>query len=339
MVVLTADAAPDDGQGTDMAASADMGAMQADAAPESDGGEPTEDAMVVEDSAVPEDATVVEDAMVMIDAMIAVDAMAPVDAMLPPEPIEAIVPEPGEEFAILFVGNSYTSVNSLDEVVCELARQSERFEDVICQRVTRDGRRLAQHATDAASGGELAQLLNPDDRRRIMWDVVVLQEQSQIPGFPVAQIDHISFVEAVDEINGRIAAVEAQTALLMTWARRDGDARNEVIFPDYPTMQTRLTQGYNGAAEATSTPERPVHVIAAGEAWRRTWVRDADGDFRGLYLNDGSHPSQAGTFLTALTILRRTISLDPMGVNPPEAWNLDPELVNRLRNDARGANQ
>jgi hypothetical protein len=169
-----------------------------------------------------------------------------------------------------------------------------------------------------------------------LWDVVVLQEQSQIPGFPAAQVDHASFVESVAELNGRIAAAEAQTALLMTWGRRDGDARNLVIFPDFPTMQTRLNQGYTGAAEAASMPDRPVHVIAAGEAWRRTYLRDPDGDFRNLYLNDGSHPSRSGTLLTAMTILRRTIAVDPRTLNQPEGWALDAELVERLANDARG---
>jgi hypothetical protein len=311
----------------------DGGMPPADAAPVDVGPDAAGDALPLMDAAPPTDGEppVIDGSPPMVDGG-PVDAAPPVDAQLPLESAEAIVPDPGEELAILFVGNSYTSVNALDETVCVMARQTMRFEEVICKRVTRDGWRLAQHATAAASGEELAQLLDPNDRRRIMWDVVVLQEQSQIPGFPAAQMDNQSFVEAVAELNGRIAAAEAQTALLMTWGRRDGDPRNR-IFPDYPTMQTRLNQGYHRAAEAASTPERPVHVIAAGEAWRRTWQRDPEADFFRLYLNDGSHPAQPGTFLTAMVILKRAVGLSPAELSPPEGWDLDPELVARLRGD------
>ena len=59
-------------------------------------------------------------------------------------------------------------------------------------------------------------------------------------------------------------------------------------------------------------------------------------DFHALYASDGSHPSLAGSYLTALVVLHSLA-----GVSPDEvAWappGLDARLAGRLRGDAAGA--
>jgi len=147
----------------------------------------------------------------------------------------------------------------------------------------------------------------------------------------------------VVSLNGRIAAIGAETALLMTWGRRGGDRQNEGLFPDYNTMQRRLAAGYEGAAANASTPERTVHVLPVGHGWSATRDRDPprdvdgdgieDGDFMALYSGDGSHPALPGSYLTAVIALDHLVGADPLAFGPldrgPEA-----ELAARLRGDA-----
>ena len=289
------------------------------------GGDGDVDATLALDAGFAPDAVVMRDSAVMPDANPALDAAQ--------ASMGAIVADPGAELALLFVGNSYTNANRLDRVVCDLAEQTGRFESVQCEKVTAGGYRLIQHAADAASGQRLGQLLDPQNPMRPAWDAVVLQEQSQIPGFPENHEALLGFRQGVVDLDARIAAVGAETALFMTWGRRDGDAHNQGLYPDFLTMQRRLQAGYTTAAAAATTPERRVHVIPVGLGWQRTYERDAESDFRALYSGDGSHPARPGTYLSALIILNHLIGLDLDRVADPENGPA-PALAGRLREDA-----
>jgi cysteine-rich repeat protein len=91
---------------------------------------------------------------------------------------EPILSDPGPELKLLFVGNSYTSRNTLHNIVNQLATELGVFTDVVTAARTSGGRQMPQHAAELASGGQLATLLASED-----WNAVILQEQSQIPGF------------------------------------------------------------------------------------------------------------------------------------------------------------
>ena len=260
--------------------------------PQADAGQPTADAMPPE----------------------AMDAGLPIDAAPPARP--GIIEDTGDELTLLFVGNSYVNSNNLQNIVCELARQTGRWAEVVCQRVTAGGKRLSQHEADAANGAQLGQWLDPNNPDRPQWDAVILQEQSQIPGFPERNMELLASQQAVVALDARIAAIGAETALMMTWGRRDGDDRNPGLYPDYQTMQARLAAGYTRASEIASTRERTVHVLPVGLAWRQTWMRDADGDFRALYSGDGSHPAFLGSWLSAAVILNHLVDLDPDDAQP-----------------------
>jgi hypothetical protein len=248
--------------------------------------------------------------------------------------IQGMIEDTGDELALLFVGNSYIESNQLHDVVCELARQTRRWNAVRCERVTSYGHRLFQHALDAASGLRIWRQLDPENEARPVWDAVILQGQSQIQGFPEGHRELREFRQAIVDLDRLIVAIGAETALIMTWGRRDGDRTNREIYPDYPTMQARLQGGYEAAARNASTADRTVHVIPVGAAWQQTFLRSVDEDFPGLYHGDGTHPALPGTYLSALVILNYLTGVHPQDLGP---LNMGPDanLADRLKRDAQ----
>ncbi len=231
-----------------------------------------------------------------------------------------------EEHRILFVGNSYTFQNGANNVAgCYSAIATEgisSWDPVTQQSVAKGGWTFHKHALDMENEGqELHDLLGEGDEA---WDVVVFQEQSQIPGFhPYDAPDWDQSIAAAPTLDLSAAAAGAETVFLMTWGRRDGDPMNAVIFPDYPTMQALLTEGYELYAAEASTPERQAWVAPVGLAWKA--VRDAtieagldplDSEtlFYRLYSGDGSHPSQLGSYLMGMVVYASLTGRDPAGL-------------------------
>ncbi len=285
---------------------------------------------VLRDAVSPMDASLSRDTGHSPDVFLQDDQGVEADAMVPAS--RAVLTDPGDELALLFVGNSYIGSNNLPNLVCGLARATERWDTVVCERVTAGGYRLTQHNADAAANRRLGALLDPENADRPDWDAVILQEQSQIPGFPEGNADLLAFLNAVVELDQRIAAVGAETALLMTWGRRDGDGRNLELYPDYSVMQTRLEDGYQRAANEASTAERRVHILPVGRAWRQTYERSPEDDFRELYSNDGSHPAYPGSYLAGVTILSRLTGVEPAAFLPVGDGPAE-DLAQRLRQD------
>ena len=215
--------------------------------------------------------------------------------------------------SVLFVGNSYTSRNRLTQVLRTLLARGEPPIDATIEMITAGGKRLADHRLDA---GPLAAAL---ERR---WDWVVLQEQSQIPGFGPDDPDWLESREAARALAERAAGAGAKVMLFMTWGHRRGDRMNRALYPDYSTMQARLTLGYRDFAAHASGPQRPVVVAPVGLAFQH--VHDevmASRDeraFDALYAADGSHPSVSGTCLAAYVLFASLTGRSPIraGVVP-----------------------
>jgi hypothetical protein len=79
---------------------------------------------------------------------------------------------------VLFIGNSYTGVNNLPQLVYDVAISVG--DTLIFDKHTPGGNRLMNHATNPTA---LAKINSND------WDHVVLQGQSQEPSFPDAQVE------------------------------------------------------------------------------------------------------------------------------------------------------
>ena len=178
---------------------------------------------------------------------------------------------------VLFVGNSYTSVNDLPGLVRDLsAAPAPTF---VVSSVTVGAATLQNHydtsgAVPAIQGGG--------------WDAVVLQGQSVEPLYaPTA------FQNAALALDGEIDGVAAATVFFETWARAPGHAvYQETWSGGNPTaMQAGLRAAYQAAATATSGVMAPV-----GDAWETSL---ANHPTVALHSGDGSHPTLAGSYLAA----------------------------------------
>ena len=212
---------------------------------------------------------------------------------------------------LLFVGNSYTYYNDLDQLVASFATGLPGAPIVTASRVASGGYRLPQHASDAATEGTpLAAFLGTGPYPS--WTFVVLQDQSQIPGFPESQPERIDSVAASVELARRATEHGATTLLFQTWGRRNGDSTNPDRFPDFLTMNNLLAEGYaqmEQAIRAAGYPVRRVPVGAAFAAIREDDLAagrdplDSSSLFFRLYAADGSHPSLEGSYLAAATFV------------------------------------
>lgn len=184
--------------------------------------------------------------------------------------------------SVLFLGNSYTSVNNLPGLVQQLALSMG--DTVNVQMAAPGGFTLFEHGTTAAS---LAAI------NAQAWDFVVMQEQSQLGALPDAVTGSaadaallFNLIEANDECTLPV--------YYMTWGRQNGDALNCPNFPfmcTYEGMQLGLRSNYIGFAEDNDGWTAPV-----GMAWHE--VRSTH-PFIELYQTDGSHPNINGSYLAA----------------------------------------
>jgi hypothetical protein len=219
---------------------------------------------------------------------------------------------------ILLMGNSYTSANNLDNLVDGVMGAASVQTNV--SSLTSGGLKLSHHASNVASSGHQWNTT----LKGTSWDWVVLQDQSQIPGFPRANQEWINSKNGAIDLNLAIERNGGETVLLMTWGRRDGDSLNSARYPDYSTMQDELAAGYLDYRDNMSSANRPVWVAPAGLAFEH--IHDqiiADGGtptdsgtlFHDLYSSDGSHPSLSGSYLAACVLYASITGDDPVGLS------------------------
>ncbi len=187
---------------------------------------------------------------------------------------------------VLFLGNSYTAVNNLPNIISALATSTS--DALVFDSNTPGGQTLQQHVQNAASTNKIAQ----DN-----WDFVVLQEQSQIPSFPDGYVN-ANFFPAAQSLNNLITANNpcAETVFYMTWGRKDGDPQNCPSWPPvctYEGMNDLIAERYSSAANQNQAIVSPV-----GAVWKN--IRENFPAIE-LYSSDGSHPSLAGSYLAACT--------------------------------------
>ena len=195
----------------------------------------------------------------------------------------------------LFIGNSYTEVNNLPQMVQEVA--ASMGDELTWRSNTPGGCTFGQHCTN----------LSMNLIREGGWDVVVLQEQSQLPSFPQAQVEVEVFPHAqrlVDSVYAHSPCGEPM--FYMTWGRKNGDDRNAEAFPvlgTYEGMDSMLCERYTYMAQ-----EYDASLCPVGRVWRR--LRRAHPDIE-LYQADGSHPSVAGSYAAACAFYVMMFHHDP----------------------------
>lgn len=203
-----------------------------------------------------------------------------------------------QQTRILFLGNSYTYVNDLPGTLSQLALSMG--DSIYYDSNTPGGTNFNYHAGNALSLSKIAQ---PG------WDYVVLQDQSQQPSFPPAQVEMNTYPYAA-RLDSFIHASNpcAITMFYMTWGRKFGDASNCAFYPPLCTfegMNDRLRFSY-----LEMTTDNFARVAPVGVAWRH--AREADSTIN-LWSADNSHPSVAGTYLTACVFYASIFKQSPVG--------------------------
>ena len=139
---------------------------------------------------------------------------------------------------VLFVGNSYVLSNDLPTALSTVFESAEQ--SATTGRLAADGLRLPEHLARASDPTSpwYEKLVTEGDERE--W--VVLQDQSQIPGFPQTQVDWTRSRDAAVGLNELVTEAGAETMFFITWGRRDGDGTNPARFSSFSVMQALLTR-------------------------------------------------------------------------------------------------
>lgn len=197
----------------------------------------------------------------------------------------------------LFIGNSYTYVNNLPQMIADMADAGG--DSLIFDSSTPGGYTLQLHSTNSTT---LSKIMQGN------WDYVVLQEQSQLPSFNITQVTNSVFPYAkyLDSLI-HVYSPCAETIFYMTWGRKYGDASNCSSWPPvctYEGMDSLLNLRYNLMADSNKALLSPV-----GEVWRYLRLNFPSIE---LYQTDNSHPSNEGTFAAACSFYSVMYQKNPM---------------------------
>jgi hypothetical protein len=217
--------------------------------------------------------------------------------------LNAGCPNPGQSPActrVLFVGNSYTTVNDLPSVFANLARSGGHR--VETGTAAGDGWTLADHAGSSVTASKLASA---------KWDIVVIQEQSQIPS--VEEFRQAQMYPAARRLVSSIRNQGARPLFYLTWAHRDGWPENGM--PDYSSMQSAIDDAYLAIAA-----EQRVAVAPVGYAWSALLGQETPA---ALWQGDGSHPTAAGTYLAACVFYATIFRESPKGLGYRSSLSAD----------------
>lgn len=206
------------------------------------------------------------------------------------------LPEEDKEYdmKVLFVGNSYTSLNDLPAMFQELAESGGK--SVYQSSSTQDSSTLDDHSSDSSSLGE--ETLAKINNESIKWDYVVIQEQSVMP---IA--GHEMFVSGAEDISIAIDEAGAKPVFYMTWGRKDGLAGM-----GFEEMNAELETAYENEAEYNHGLLAPV-----GSVWGKLKEEDEDL-WEKLWYDDGSHPSYFGSYVNACVFYAVLFEESPVGL-------------------------
>ena len=195
---------------------------------------------------------------------------------------------------ILFIGNSYTSVNNLPDIFRQLVA-GENLPIPTIAASTPGGLTLEKHAKLPATLGKI------DEGN---WDVVIVQGQSQEAAM-AEQSENMraNFQSGAAELCRRIKArsPNARIVFYQTWARHadywNSTNPDKSVGNDPVDMQARIRKWYRQVAQ-TAGPQNAA-VASVGDAWELNYK--SPGPIR-LHAKDNSHPAFSGSYLAAVVI-------------------------------------
>ncbi|SET98931.1 SGNH/GDSL hydrolase family protein [Stigmatella erecta] len=177
---------------------------------------------------------------------------------------------------VLFIGNSYTSVNDLPGMLAAFVEHLMPGLPFSTEAIAPGGATLRSHLRQGVASQRI---------RDGGWQYVVLQEQSQLGGMHIDGEAFLGppeaiFYPAARQLVAQAMAAGAKPLLYMTWSRRENLSAQRLLTHAYASMASELGAG----------------LAPVGVAWER--VRRERPALE-LYAEDGSHPAPAGTYLSA----------------------------------------
>jgi hypothetical protein len=196
----------------------------------------------------------------------------------------------GAPLRILWIGNSYTYVNALPQIIAQLADSSKLDRRPAITGILKGGESLKGHWANPALQAALTE----------QWDVVVVQEQSTTP---ITAPD--SLFKYGKLIGDAAHKTGARVVLYVSWPQKSR-----------PTAEDTIVAAYRKLGVATQAT-----LALAGRAWLDVIAQDPSAE---LYQNDGSHPNPQGSYIAACVFYevlfgRSPVGLPAIGVTPVEA--------------------
>lgn len=188
---------------------------------------------------------------------------------------------------VLFIGNSYTYTNNMPLMLQNIA--AAMGDTLVYDESDPGGYTLQQHTVYAPT---ITKIFSQQ------WDLVVIQEQSELPAFPLSQVitDVYPYATRLDSM---VHANDTctQTMFMMTWGHANGDPPNCAAVPEictYDGMQQHLRESYMQMAldnHAIVAPVGMAYKIMMDSTYS-PW----------LYSADSSHPVVPGSYIEACVL-------------------------------------
>ena len=213
----------------------------------------------------------------------------------------------GEPLRVLMIGNSYTA--QTQKMTRGFLEADPEVELVFALHVP-NGSFLEQHAKNP----DVEELLEKE-----VWDVVILQEQSQLPAFAMNDAEGAKEKLAagapvlIKKI--RKACPGARILLFQTWSRHQVDCRKKTLthFDGEPAkMQEALVKGYEWIKEQGG---EGIEIVPVGLAFERWYsAKGYEDEQFTLHKRDRTHPGPLGAYLTGAVFYGAITGRDPSGV-------------------------
>lgn len=200
---------------------------------------------------------------------------------------------------ILFIGNSYTHGYNMPHILSELIYASG--DKAIIESVAISSFYLKNHS-------ENKQTINKIKQGN--WDVVILQEQSELPSLTdqIVSKESYPYLRSLDKLIKTYNKC-AEVFLYMTWGRKNGNKLKCKDFPEvcsYSGMFRNLKKRY--LEYATNINAR---VVPVGDVWDYI---NTNYKHINLYEPDESHPNNIGAFVTAMTFYSVLFNKNPYSI-------------------------
>jgi hypothetical protein len=185
-------------------------------------------------------------------------------------------------YRVLFIGNSLTYTNDLPGTVAAMALAAG--DTIQTQTVAAPNLALIDHVAGQTNAVEAIKSGH--------WDYVVLQQ-----GPTPLPLYRDTLILATKWLQPYIRDAGARSAQLMVWP----SATKRATFDEVRRSSQLAAKAVGGV------------FLPAGEAWRAAW---SAGPRIALYGPDGFHPSELGTYLTALVVYEGLTGRDVQTLSP-----------------------